>query len=30
MGTEFKTECSELEYRIIEIKVMYEELDDED
>jgi len=30
MGTEFKTECNELECRILEIKAMDKDLDDED
>lgn len=30
MGTEFKTECDELECRIMEIKAMVKELDEED
>jgi len=30
MGTNFKTECNELECRILEIKAMAKELDDED
>ena len=30
MGTEFKTECNELECRILEIKAMAKELDDEE
>ena len=30
MGTEFKIECNELECRILEIKAMAKELDEED
>lgn len=30
MGTEFKTECNELECRILEIKTMAKELDEEE
>jgi len=30
MGTDFKDECSELECRILEIKAMVKELDDEE
>jgi hypothetical protein len=30
MGTEFKTECNELECRLLEIKAMVKELDEED
>jgi len=30
MSTEFKTECTELECRILEIKAMAKELDDEE
>ncbi len=30
MGTDFKTECNELECRILEIKEMVKELDDEE
>jgi len=30
METEFKTECNELECRILEIKAMAKDLDDED
>ncbi len=30
MGTDFKTQCNELECRILEIKTMVKELDDEE
>jgi len=30
MGTEFKTECTELECKILEIKAMIKELDEDD
>ncbi len=30
MGTDFRDECSELEYKILEIKAMVKELDDEE
>jgi len=30
MDTEFKTECNELECRLLEIKAMVKELDEED
>jgi len=30
MGTEFKTKCNELECKILEIKAMAKELDEED
>ena len=30
MGTEFETECNELECRILEIKAMAKDLDEED
>lgn len=30
MGTEFKTECNESECKILEIKTMVKELDEED
>ena len=30
MDSEFKTECNELECRLLEIKAMAEELDEED
>jgi len=30
MSTEFKTECNELECRILEIKAMAKELDEEE
>ncbi len=30
MGTEFKTECTELECRILEIRAMAKELDEEE
>jgi len=30
MGTEFKTECNDLECRILEIKAMAKELDEEE
>ena len=30
MGTEFNTECTELECKILEIKAMIKELDEDD
>lgn len=30
MGTDFKTECNQLECRILEIKAMAKELDEEE